>query len=144
LGSASCARRPAARCPLARLAPSARTRTQAQCTRTSLRNAQNTNTHKGCACTTTTNPTHPTAPPPTKPKELNGEFAEDIARYVDPEAPADEALLISIDALGADVRVRHGPEFNVERLGFGRRVETFDEARAAVRAALAAARARAA
>lgn len=49
-------------------------------------------------------------------------------------------MLISIDALGADVRVRHGSEFAVERMSFDRRVGTVEEAHAAVRAALAAPR----
>jgi hypothetical protein len=75
-----------------------------------------------------------------RPQELNEAFHTDLARFLDPDCPADEAVLISIDALGADVRVRTGGEFNVERIGFGSRVETPDEARAAMRAALAAGR----
>ena len=69
-------------------------------------------------------------------------FSSDLARLMDPDAPADEAVLISIDALGADVRVRHGGEFSVERLPFGCRVETVEEARAAVQGALSHSRAR--
>jgi hypothetical protein len=41
-----------------------------------------------------------------------------------------------VDALGADVRTRTGGEFTIERIGFGRRVETAEEARAAMRHAL--------
>ncbi|KAI8467308.1 MAG: pyridoxamine 5-phosphate oxidase-like protein [Monoraphidium minutum] len=73
---------------------------------------------------------------------LNAQFAADIPRCIDPADPADEALLVSIDALGADVRVRRGAELGVERLGFGRRVETPGDAAAAVAAAVAAALAR--
>jgi hypothetical protein len=52
----------------------------------------------------------------------------------------DDAAFISIDALGTDVRVRHGSEFSVERIGFDRRVHTLDAALAAVRASLRRAR----
>jgi hypothetical protein len=52
----------------------------------------------------------------------------------------DDAAFISIDALGTDVRVRHGSDFSVERIGFDQRVHTLDAAIAAVRASLARAR----
>lgn len=32
--------------------------------------------------------------------------------------PAEDAAFISIDRLGTDVRIRHGNEYSVERLGF--------------------------
>ena len=35
-----------------------------------------------------------------------------------PEHPADDAAFISIDGRGADVRVRTGGEYSVERIGF--------------------------
>lgn len=65
--------------------------------------------------TTTNNPTERLHAATNTKQELNEAFASDLARHLDPEAPADEALLISIDALGADVRVRHGSEFGVVR-----------------------------
>jgi hypothetical protein len=34
------------------------------------------------------------------------------------DLPADDAAFISIDGRGADVRVRTGGEYNVERIGF--------------------------
>lgn len=52
----------------------------------------------------------------------------------------DDAAFISIDALGTDVRVRHGSDFSVERIGFDQRVHSLDSAIAAVRASLARAR----
>ena len=52
----------------------------------------------------------------------------------------DDAAFISIDALGTDVRVRHGSDFSVERIGFDQRVHSLDAAIAAVRASLARAR----
>uniref|UniRef100_A0A7R9V107 CREG-like beta-barrel domain-containing protein n=1 Tax=Chlamydomonas euryale TaxID=1486919 RepID=A0A7R9V107_9CHLO len=47
-----------------------------------------------------------------------------------------EVIFISMDAHGADVRLRCAHEFNVERLAFAREVSTPDEARAAVGAAV--------
>lgn len=35
-----------------------------------------------------------------------------------PGAPVDDVLFISVDRLGADVRVRRSGEYSVERLGF--------------------------
>jgi hypothetical protein len=52
----------------------------------------------------------------------------------------DDAAFISIDALGTDVRVRHGSDFSVERIGFDSRVHSLDTAISAVRASLARAR----
>lgn len=40
---------------------------------------------------------------------------------------------ISIDAGGADIRVRNGAEVSVERIGFDARVQSVEEAVAAVR-----------
>ncbi len=51
-------------------------------------------------------------------------------------AAADDAAFISVDRLGADVRVRFGPDYAVERLGFGVPVHTQAEALAATQALL--------
>lgn len=67
---------------------------------------------------------------------LNETFSHDLREYLSPHFSLDDASFISIDASGADVRVRLGNEFNVERLGFDSRVGTLDEAISAVRSAL--------
>lgn len=36
--------------------------------------------------------------------------------------PVDDLTFISIDATGVDIRVRHGSEFSVERIGFSKKV----------------------
>lgn len=41
------------------------------------------------------------------------------------DLPADDAAFISIDGRGADVRVRTGGEYNVERIGFDEVCEGF-------------------
>jgi hypothetical protein len=69
---------------------------------------------------------------------LNDQFSSELRRFLSPGRPADEAQVISIDALGADVRLRHGLDLSVGRIGFRSRVETPPQAAAAVRAALAA------
>ena len=56
-----------------------------------------------------------------------------------PAAAADDAAFISVDRLGADVRVRFGPDYAVERLGFGVPVHNLEEALAATQALLDAA-----
>jgi hypothetical protein len=45
---------------------------------------------------------------------------------------ADDAAFISIDKLGADIRVRRGGDYSVERVGFEARVECMDDAVAEV------------
>lgn len=47
-------------------------------------------------------------------------------------APADDAAFISIDKLGADVRVRRGGDYSVHRVGFEQEVECLDGAIAAL------------
>ncbi|GBF99659.1 hypothetical protein Rsub_12478 [Raphidocelis subcapitata] len=64
--------------------------------------------------------------------ELNAEFSRELRAYVG----GDEALFISIDALGVDLRVRCGAEFSVQRIGFHRRVADCAGACAAVAATL--------
>lgn len=41
--------------------------------------------------------------------------------------PADDAVFISVDRLGADVRIRRGGDYCVERIGFDRPVESLAE-----------------
>ncbi|KAG1662328.1 hypothetical protein FOA52_011486 [Chlamydomonas sp. UWO 241] len=48
-----------------------------------------------------------------------------------------EVMFISIDANGADLRLRCAQEFNVERLAFGHKVTTLDEAMVGVKSAVA-------
>jgi hypothetical protein len=55
--------------------------------------------------------------------------------------PPDEALLVSVDRAGVDVRVRRGGAMAVERLRFPAPVDTPEEAAAQMRAMLAAAEA---
>jgi hypothetical protein len=55
--------------------------------------------------------------------------------------PPDEALLVSIDRAGVDVRVRRGGAMAVERLRFPAPVDTPEEAAGEMRAMLAAAEA---
>lgn len=42
-------------------------------------------------------------------------------------SPVDDAAFISIDRLGADVRIRRGGDYSVERFGFDSPVETLDD-----------------
>eukprot|EP00882_Tetradesmus_deserticola_P005407 GHRQ01005690.1.p1 GENE.GHRQ01005690.1~~GHRQ01005690.1.p1 ORF type:complete len:360 (+),score=162.69 GHRQ01005690.1:446-1525(+) len=67
---------------------------------------------------------------------LNETFSQDLKQYLSPHFSLDDASFISIDATGADVRVRLGSEFNVERLGFQSKVHSLDEAIQAVKAVL--------
>eukprot|EP00798_Chlamydomonas_sp_ICE-L_P010491 gene10491-8457_t len=63
---------------------------------------------------------------------LNEHYACDLPKMIHTIRPADEMNFISIDAHGCDVRVRHGSEFTVERLGFGTKVHNKREAMEAV------------
>jgi hypothetical protein len=56
------------------------------------------------------------------------------------EASADDAAFISVDARGADVRVRRGADYSVERLPFPTPVHSTEDALAATAALLAAGR----
>jgi hypothetical protein len=60
----------------------------------------------------------------------------DVLSRRDPSRPADDAAFISIDGRGADVRVRCGGEYSVERIGFEKRVESLEDAMAAMAAVL--------
>lgn len=64
---------------------------------------------------------------------LNETFSGQLREYMSPHFSLDDASFISIDASGADVRVRLGSEFNVERLGFDQKVNNLEEAITAVR-----------
>jgi hypothetical protein len=64
---------------------------------------------------------------------LNETFSPQLREYLSPHFSLDDASFISIDASGADVRVRLGSEFNVERLGFDHKVNNLEEAITAVR-----------
>lgn len=55
-------------------------------------------------------------------------------------APADDAMFISIDSNGADVRVRHGSEFTVERIGFDVKVNDLEDAKACIEKTIAVGR----
>ena len=64
---------------------------------------------------------------------LNETFSDQLREYLSPHFSLDDASFISIDATGADVRVRLGNEFNVERLGFDDKVNNLEDAITAVR-----------
>lgn len=50
---------------------------------------------------------------------MNGRFVEDLKKvFGRNNLPAEDAAFISIDKLGTDVRVRHGNDYSVQRLGF--------------------------
>ena len=66
-------------------------------------------------------------------KVLNQDFSEPLRSMLSrDQGNADDAAFISIDKLGADVRVRRGGEYAVERIGFDRAVESLEEASAAM------------
>ncbi|KAK9822096.1 hypothetical protein WJX74_007082 [Apatococcus lobatus] len=63
---------------------------------------------------------------------LNGRFATQLRSLMSrPGQQADDAAVISVDRLGADIRVRAESDYSVERLGFLRDVHTIDDAVAA-------------
>lgn len=43
------------------------------------------------------------------------------------DSPADDAAFISIDRLGADVRIRRGGDYSVKRIGFDSPVESLED-----------------
>ena len=50
---------------------------------------------------------------------MNEKFAEDLRKvFGRNNQAAEDAAFISIDRMGTDVRVRHGNEYSVQRLGF--------------------------
>ena len=61
---------------------------------------------------------------------LNEAHSSAVARLLSaPDgSPADDAAFISVDARGADVRLRRGAQYAIERLAFARRVESQEEA----------------
>ena len=64
---------------------------------------------------------------------LNQHYAEPLRKLLSRTyGNADDAAFISIDKLGADVRVRRGGEYSVERVGFEEAVESADQASIAI------------
>ena len=52
-------------------------------------------------------------------QELNEKHADALKKLMSHNnQPAEDAAFISIDRLGTDVRIRHGNDYSVERLGF--------------------------
>lgn len=68
---------------------------------------------------------------------LNDTLASDLRTVLGtPSSPIDELAFISIDGTGADLRVRAGQEFSVERIAFDRKVHNLEEAVQGVRRAI--------
>ncbi|MEW5299447.1 MAG: hypothetical protein WDW36_002465 [Sanguina aurantia] len=68
---------------------------------------------------------------------LNDSLAADLRRVLGtPTSPIDELAFISIDGTGADLRVRAGEEFSVERIAFDCKVHNLEEAVQGVRRAI--------
>eukprot|EP00891_Asterochloris_glomerata_P005521 jgi/Astpho2/5521/Aster-02785 len=69
---------------------------------------------------------------------LNDRFSEELRSLLShpQRALVDDAVLISIDKLGADVRVRSGSDYSVERLGWENHVHTLEEATAEMQSIL--------
>eukprot|EP01023_Acetabularia_acetabulum_P018676 TRINITY_DN1943_c0_g1_i1.p1 TRINITY_DN1943_c0_g1~~TRINITY_DN1943_c0_g1_i1.p1 ORF type:complete len:241 (+),score=37.29 TRINITY_DN1943_c0_g1_i1:41-724(+) len=73
---------------------------------------------------------------------LNDRYSEDLKRALsegkdqDGSKPIDDVVFISIDARGADVRVRVGNDFQVQRIGFQTMVANLSEASEAMAAVL--------
>lgn len=60
---------------------------------------------------------------------LNEHFSLDLREALSQHhGPADDAAFISIDKLGADVRIRKGGDYNVERVPFSVQVDNLDDA----------------
>ena len=70
---------------------------------------------------------------------LNAAHSQAVAKLLSaPDgSPADDAAFISVDARGADVRLRRGAQYGIERLAFSRRVESQEEALSETAALLA-------
>lgn len=59
---------------------------------------------------------------------LNETFSSSLQEMLSKcEKPVDDAAFISIDRLGADVRIRRGGEYSVERVGFEIPVENLED-----------------
>ena len=56
-------------------------------------------------------------------------FGDNLRKVLSQKSPVHEVELISVDAIGADVRTRTGGEFGVVRIGFKNKVTTIDEAK---------------
>ncbi|CAO2840415.1 unnamed protein product [Amaranthus hypochondriacus] len=67
-------------------------------------------------------------------KELNAIFSKPLKKILSTEIEVDDAALISLDSRGTDVRVRHGAQFNIQRISFeeGHSVETLEQAKSAL------------
>lgn len=67
-------------------------------------------------------------------QELNESCKEELQKvFSSEESPVDDAAIISIDALGVDVRIRAGAEFGVLRMAFDTKVSNVCEAIQAVK-----------
>jgi len=64
-------------------------------------------------------------------QSLNLKFGDDLRRVLSQKSPVHEVELISVDAIGADVRTRTGGEYGVVRVGFKTKVTTIEEAKEA-------------
>lgn len=65
---------------------------------------------------------------------MNEQYGEVVRQLLsEPESQVDDAVFISVDGRGTDVRLRRGAEFNVERITFDHPVRTDDEALEALR-----------
>eukprot|EP00210_Caulerpa_lentillifera_P002306 g2214.t1 len=62
---------------------------------------------------------------------LNQQFRDDLRRLLSRKSPVHEVHVISIDAIGADIRTRTGGEYGVVRIGFQKKVKTIEEAKQA-------------
>ena len=56
------------------------------------------------------------------------ETYNNIKDIIGESGDVDDAAFISVDSLGADVRIRRGGEYSVERLGWVNRVESLEDA----------------
>ncbi|KAK9078419.1 hypothetical protein SSX86_002476 [Deinandra increscens subsp. villosa] len=67
-------------------------------------------------------------------KELNMMFSKPLKELFSLESEVDDASLISVDSKGADIRVRNGAEFNIQRLVFEEwdGIKTVEEAKSAL------------
>lgn len=69
---------------------------------------------------------------------LNQTYSESLREYLSRRhGQADDAAFISIDKRGADVRVRQGGDYSVERIGFDLPVECLEDAMASIKRLLA-------
>lgn len=68
-------------------------------------------------------------------KELNAIFSKPLKELLSTEGAIDDAVLISIDSKGIDIRVRQGAQFRIQRIAFevDHSVETLQEAIEALR-----------